>query len=172
MTLVHLPYTSICFCLLYNCITLFIGFLKSSNHTLPFRGVKLSISRSMCSRTSEHVNQFLGDTSSASDNCNTSKKVKHCAVSQFLLYSLCIYIYIKCDMFFLKSTYTSQQRHRSNVFPQVFFFVLPQKIDPEACDNWKYQPSEPVTATWEFSKWLIVGLGITASCLSIRSFIG
>ena len=85
--------------LLYNCITLFIGFLKSSNHTLPFRGVKLSISRSMCSRTSEHVNQFLGDTSSASENCNTSKNVKHCAVSQFLLYSF-IYIYIHVICFF------------------------------------------------------------------------
>ena len=89
--------------LLYNCITLFIGFLKSSNHTLPFRGVKISIS--MCSRTSEHVNQFLGDTSSASEKCNTSKKVKHCSVSQFLLYSLYVYVniyiyYIICDMFF------------------------------------------------------------------------
>ena len=125
--------------LLYNCITLFIGFLKSSNHTLPFRGVKLSISRSMCSRTSEHVNQFLGDTPSASENCNTSKKVKHCAVSQFLLYSLNIYIYIilyvmcfseinihqPSKMAFLY--YQSPKKTQIQRLSSGVFFVLPPK---------------------------------------------
>ena len=95
--------------LLYNCITLFIGFLKSSNHTLPFRGVKLSISRSMCSRTSEHVNQFLGDTSSASENCNTSKKLNIVPSLSFFS-TVYIYIYIHVICFFLKSTYTSQAK--------------------------------------------------------------
>lgn len=125
--------------LLYNCITLFIGFLKSSNHTLPFRGVKLSISRSMCSRTSEHVNQFLGDTSSASENCNTSNKVNHCAVSQFLLYSLDIYIYVLYVICFFWNQHTPAKQNGLSVltipekdtdptsFLRCFFSSSPQK---------------------------------------------